>query len=102
MSDGSYGPHDPAPYFDQQGQHVYGPQYNAEGIHFNQADPQAVADAIAWNRQRWVNEQDERRRRYYEDKSKADRRNVQAAVVLVAGSILLYFVTTLVIARMSR
>lgn len=81
---------------------MHGPQYNAEGIHFNQADPQAVADAIAWNRQRWMDEQDERRQRYYESKSKDNRRNVQAAAIIVAGSLLLYFATTLVLEILSR
>ncbi|MFB7177304.1 hypothetical protein ACFCYI_06325 [Streptomyces sp. NPDC056257] len=105
MSDGPYGPygpHNPAPRFDQQGQHVYGPQYNADGIQINQADPQAVADAIAWNRQRWQAEQDERERRYYAAKRETARTNVKASVIIIAVSLLIYFATGPVLHMLGR
>ncbi|GAA1170586.1 hypothetical protein GCM10009654_29750 [Streptomyces hebeiensis] len=60
MADGPYGS---GAQFHQQGQHVYGPQYNADEIRINQADPQAIADGMAWDRQRRQAQQDALRQR---------------------------------------
>lgn len=99
MSDGQY---NPGPHFDQHGQHVYGPQYNADGIHFNHTDPQSISLGIAWQQQRYRAEQEELRWRHYAAKREEDRRILKAAVVIVAASLLLYFSVTLVLAMLGE
>jgi hypothetical protein len=38
--------------FNQQGQHVHGPQYNADQLRIHSTDAKSIADGIALDRQR--------------------------------------------------
>lgn len=97
MADRPSGQYNSGSHFGQQGQHVYGPQYNAEGIHINQADPQSVADGLAWDRQRRKAEQDAIRRRHEQAKAAADHATVRLAVIIVAAALGLMVLSSTVI-----
>ncbi|MGW3463500.1 hypothetical protein ACWDE9_29665 [Streptomyces olivaceoviridis] len=79
------------PYFDQQGQHVYGPQYNADEIRISQADPQSIADGMAWDRQRRQAQQDALRQRDLRAYAAAERNAMKWTWWILGVSLAVFF-----------
>ncbi|WP_328506009.1 hypothetical protein [Streptomyces sp. NBC_00391] len=91
MPDEPYGQYNSGCHFDQQGQHVHGPQYNADEIRINQADPQSIADGMARDRQRRQAQQDALRQRDVRAYAAAEQNAMKWTWRILGFSLVVFF-----------
>ncbi|MED7828944.1 hypothetical protein, partial [Streptomyces chiangmaiensis] len=95
-----YGQFNSGSHFNQRGQHVYGPQYNADDIHVNHADPQSIADGMVLDRQRRKAEGESPRRRDQQARqarAAAAKAQVRLAAIIIAATFALMLLAAVVL-----
>lgn len=70
---------------------MYGPQYNADEIRINHADPQSIADGMAWDRQRRQAQQDAIRQRHIRAYAAAEQNAMKWTWRILGVSLIAFF-----------
>ncbi|WP_159012158.1 hypothetical protein [Streptomyces sp. NRRL F-5123] len=75
---------------------MYGPQYNADEIRINQADPQSIADGLARDRQQRKAQQDALRQRDIQAYNAAGQNAMKWTWRLLGFSLVVFFLYAII------
>ncbi|MFJ2736031.1 hypothetical protein [Streptomyces sp. NPDC087317] len=81
--------------FNQQGQTVNGPQYNADQIHISNVDPRGFLEAAGRERKKYLEEQ-ERLRRRDKERREDEMQEAMLTVFTILGVALVLFIISLI------